>query len=43
MKNLSEKDLQRCFQQWIIRMERYSGREGDHFEGGNISIVWSVE
>jgi hypothetical protein len=39
MKKLSEKDLQHCFQQQEIRMELYRGRVGDHFEGGNISIV----
>jgi hypothetical protein len=39
MKKLSEKDLQHCFQQWKIRMERCRCRGGDHFEGDNNYIV----
>jgi hypothetical protein len=39
IKKLSEKALQHCFQQWKICMERCRGRGGDHFEGGNVSIV----
>jgi hypothetical protein len=39
MKKLSEKDLQHCFQQWKIHMERCGGQGGDHSEGDKISIV----
>lgn len=33
MMNLSEDDLQHCFQQWKIRMERCRDREGVYIEG----------
>ena len=36
---LSDDDLQHCFQQWKIRMERYRDRGGDYIKGDNISIV----
>ena len=36
--DLSEKDLQHCFQQWMIRMKRCRDQEGDCFQGNNISI-----
>ena len=35
---LSEKDLQHCFQQRLIRMKRCRDREGNYFEGDNMSI-----
>jgi hypothetical protein len=37
MNKLSEDDLQHCFQQWKIRMERCRDRGG--IEGDNFSIV----
>jgi len=36
---LSDDDLQHCFQQWKIRMERYRDWGGEYFEVDNISIV----
>ena len=39
MNKLSEDDLQRCFQQWKIRMERCRDRGGEYIEDDNISIV----
>ena len=39
MNKLSEDDLQHCFQQWKIRMERFKDRGGEYIEGDNISIV----
>ena len=36
---LSEDDLQHCFQQRKICMERYRDRGGEYVEGDNISIV----
>ena len=39
MNKLSEDDLQHCFQQWKIRMERCRDRGGEYIEGDNISIV----
>jgi len=39
MNKLSEDDLQHCFQQSKIRMERCKDREGEYIEGDNISIV----
>jgi len=39
MNKLSEDDLQHCFQQWKIRMERCRDRGGECIEGDNISIV----
>ena len=39
MNKLSEDDLQHCFQQWKIRMERYRDWGGKYIEGENISIV----
>ena len=40
MNKLSEDDLQHCFQQWKIRMERCRDRGGEYTEGDNISIVY---
>ena len=40
MNKLSEDDLQHCFQQWKIRMERCRDRGGEYIEGDNISIVY---
>jgi len=37
--SLKQDDLQHCFQQWKIRMERCRDRGGDYIEGDNISIV----
>jgi len=39
MNKLSEDDLQHCFQQWKIRMERCRDRGGEYVEGDNISVV----
>ena len=39
MNKLSEDDLQHCFQQWKIRMDRCRDRGGEYIEGDNISIV----
>ena len=39
MNKLTEDDLQHCFQQWKIRMERCVDRRGEYIEGDNISIV----
>ena len=39
MNKLSEDDLQHCFQQWKIRMERCRDRIGEYIEGDNISIM----
>ena len=39
MIKLSEDDLQHCFQQWKIRMERCRDRGGEYIEGDNIYIV----
>jgi hypothetical protein len=39
MNKLSEGDLQHCFQQWKIRMERYRDGEGEYIESDNIFIV----
>jgi len=39
MNKLLEDDLQHCFQQWKIRMERFRHREGEYIEGDNIYIV----
>ena len=39
LNSLTQDDLQHCFQQWKIRMERCRDREGDYIEGDNISIV----
>jgi len=36
---LSEDDLQHCFQQWKICMERCRDRGGENIEGDNISTV----
>jgi hypothetical protein len=33
MNKLSETNLQHCFQQWKIRMERYRDRGGEYIEG----------
>ena len=39
MNKLSENDLQLCFQQWKIHMERCRDRVGEYIEGDNISVV----
>jgi len=36
---LSDDDLQHCFQQWKIHMERCRDRGGEYIEGDNIFIV----
>jgi len=38
MNKLSEDDLQHCFQQWKIRMERCRDRGGVYIEGDNILL-----
>jgi hypothetical protein len=40
LKSITQDDLQHCFQQWKIRMERCRDRGGDYIEGDNISNVW---
>ena len=39
MNKLSENDLQHCFQQRKIGMERCRDRGGEYIEGDNISVV----
>ena len=39
LNSITRDDLQHCFQQWKIRMERCRDRRGDYIEGDNISIV----
>ena len=39
LNSLTQNDLQHCFQQWKIRMERWRDRGGDYIKGDNISIV----
>ena len=39
MNKLSEDDMQHCFQQWKIRMERCRDQGGEYIEGDNVSIV----
>ena len=39
LNSITQDDLQHCFQQWKIRMERCRDRGGDYIEGDNISIV----
>ena len=39
MNKLSKDDLQLCFQQWKIQMERYRDQGGEYTEGDNIFIV----
>jgi len=39
LNSLTQDDLQRCFQQWKIRMERCRDRGEDYIEVDNISIV----
>ena len=39
LNSLTQDDLQHCFQQWKIHMERCRDRGGDYIEGDNISIV----
>ena len=39
MNKLPEDDLQHCFQQWKIRMEKCKDHGGEYIEGDNISIV----
>ena len=39
MNKLSEDDLQHCFQQRKIGMERCRDRGGEYIEGDNISVV----
>jgi len=38
LNSLTQDDLQHCFQQWKIRMERCRNRGGDYIEGDNILI-----
>ena len=40
LNSLTQDDLQHCFQQWQIRMERCRDRGEDYTEGDDISIVW---
>ena len=40
MNKLSEDDLQHCFQQWKIRMERCRDGGREYIQGDNISIVY---
>ena len=40
MNKLSEDDLQHCFQQWNIRIERCGDRGEEYIEGDNISVVF---
>jgi hypothetical protein len=39
LNKLSEDDLQHCFQQWKMRMERCRDRGGECIEADNISVV----
>jgi hypothetical protein len=39
LNSITQDDLQHCFQQWKIRMERSRDRGGDYIEGDYISIV----
>ena len=39
LNNITQDDLQHCFQEWKIRMERCRDRGGDYIKGDNISIV----
>ena len=39
MNKLPEDDLQHCFQQWKICVERCGDRGGEYIEGDNISVV----
>ena len=39
MNKLSEDDLQHCFQQWKICMQRCRDRGGEYIESDNISII----
>jgi len=39
LNSITQDELQHCFQQWKIRMERCRDRGGDYIEGDNISIV----
>jgi transposase len=39
LKSITQDDLQHCFEQWKIRMERCRDRGGDYIEGDNISTV----
>ena len=39
LNSIAQYDLQYCFQQWKIRMERFRDRGGDYIEGYDISIV----
>ena len=39
LNSITQDDLQHCFQQWKIRMERRRDRGGDYTEGDNILIV----
>ena len=39
LNSLTQDDLQHCFQQWKIRMERCRDRGGDYIEGDSISIA----
>jgi len=39
LNRITQHDLQHCFQQWKIRMDRCRDRIVDYIEGSNISIV----
>jgi len=39
LNSITQDELQHCFQQWKIRMERCRDRGGDYIEGDNTSIV----
>jgi hypothetical protein len=39
LNSITQDDLQHCFQQWKIRMERCRDWGGDYIEGDNILIV----
>jgi len=39
LNSITQDDLQHCFQQWKICMERCRDRGGDYIEGDNILIV----
>jgi len=38
LNSITQDDLQHCFQQWKICMERCRDRGGDYIEGDNISL-----
>ncbi|KAJ8953559.1 hypothetical protein NQ318_002979 [Aromia moschata] len=39
LNQLTEADLQHCFQQWKSRMERRRDRQGEHIEGETVATV----